>query len=190
VADPVEAEQREDAALVAALAHGERSALAALYDRHAAALLGVAHAVLGNRRDAEDLLHDVFLEVWRRAASYDASRASVRAWLLLRTRSRAIDRFRSLALARRHGMALAAEPPAGSDPASELWPVLDRPRALAALSALPEPQRQAIELSYREGLSCSEIAERCGVPVGTVKSRLARAMETLREQLRAGGDTD
>ena len=84
---------------------GDHSALTQLYDRHAPVMLGVATRVLGSRRDAEDLLHDVFLEAWQKAASFDATRGSVKTWLLLRVRSRAIDRLRVLAKARAHGMA-------------------------------------------------------------------------------------
>lgn len=183
------AAEQSDAALAAALASGDREALAALYDRHAAYLLGVATRVLESRRDAEDLLHDVFLEAWRRIESFDPERGTLRAWLAARVRSRAIDRHRQRARARAHGLELqrgAEQPPAtgtADDPAREG----DRLRARRALATLSEVQRTAIELLYFEGLSAAEAAERCGVPHGTVKSRLAAGIATLRKELGADG---
>jgi len=169
-----------DADLVVAVAGGDRDALAGLYDRYAGVLLGLGIKVLRNRREAEDLVHDVFLEVWRRAHSYDPSRASVRSWLLLMMRSRSLDRRKS------HGFALSA--PLEHDPrvapSSESPAVaLDRARVLAALETLPEAQRAVLVLGYFEGLSSSEMAARLSLPVGTVKSRVAGAMRALREKL-------
>lgn len=179
-------EVADDAALVRRLAAGSVEALAALYDRHAGRMLGVAARVLSDRRDAEDLLHDVFLEVWSRSASYDPSRASVRSWLLMRVRSRAIDRLRSLAVARRHG--LGADGPGVSeaeDVDADLGVLrsVDRTRALAALESLPEAHRSVVQMMYLDGYSCGEIAQRMQLPLGTVKSRLARALALLRERL-------
>ena len=94
---------------------GDRSAVGHLYDRHAPAMLGVASRILRDRRDAEDLVHDVFVEAWRKASSFSELRGSVRSWLLVRTRSRAIDRLRSLEVARRHARSEAAQ--AGDGPA-------------------------------------------------------------------------
>ena len=175
-----------DARLVAALADGDRGALGELYDRFAAQMLGLATRILGNRRDGEDLVHDVFLEAWQRARSYDPARGSVRAWLLLRVRSRAIDRARALASARRFAM---VETAAGSDTRAEPEPGLggDRERARAALEALPEAQRRVVELCYFEGCSGRDVAERLGIPIGTVKSRLFAAMKGLRAAFDAGG---
>ena len=90
-----------DARLMQALARRDERALAELYDRHAPTMLGVALRILKNRQDAEDLRHDVFFEAWRRAGEYDPARGTVRSWLLLRVRSRGIDRLRSLDAARR-----------------------------------------------------------------------------------------
>jgi RNA polymerase sigma-70 factor, ECF subfamily len=170
----------EDAALVAAMARGDRAALAALYDRHASLLLGAAYHVLRNRRDAEDLLHDVLLECWNKAGTFDVRRGSVRSWLLVRVRSRALDRVRSLAVARRHAAAPPAPP---EEPLGDAARAADGGRAVRALGALPEAQRSIVELCFFEGLGCGDIAERLGIPVGTVKSRLARAVERLRGEL-------
>ena len=181
----------DDAALVAGVARAERDAFAALFDRYAPLMLGAAHGVLHSRNDAEDLLHDVFLEVWHKAAGYDPARGSVRTWLLLRVRSRAIDRVRALSVARRHGMAppAAAEAPRESDAEAMLLLRADAGRVRDALRGLPDAQRTLVELAFFEGLSCAELAERCALPVGTVKSRLARAMGRLREEL-GGAEAD
>lgn len=170
----------DDAALVARMAEGDREALAILYDRHASTLLVVAHRILGDRREAEDLLHDALLEAWRKAAGFDPARGSVRAWLVVRVRSRALDRRRALgpsrvlAPERFERIADAREPNDG-----------DVARVQVALATLPEDQRHVLELAYFEGLSSSEIAARLSVPMGTVKSRVAAGMAKLRAGLGA-----
>lgn len=175
------AEQREDVDLIAAMRAGDRSALAALYDRYAPLLLSLASRMLGDRREAEDLVHDVMLEVFRQCGDYAAERGSVRAWLLVRLRSRALDRKKSVGVAR---VAVVepeklAERPDPTDPSDSV----DRGRVRRALSALPDEQRLVLELGYFEGLSSSEIAARLEVPIGTVKSRVAAALAKLRAGL-------
>ena len=174
-------DQERDRGLIAAAAAGDEAALAALYDRHAAAMLGVTLRILKTRQDAEDLVHDVFVEAWQRAGDFDASRGSVRSWLLVRTRSRAVDRLRSLEAAHRRGLLMRDEQGPEGASVEPLWDGLDRQRAKRALDALPEVQRSLVELAYFEGLSCSEMAEKCGIPIGTVKSRLSAGMSKLRE---------
>ena len=183
-------ERDADAALMAAAARSDRGALAALYDRHAAVMLGVAIRLVRNRQDAEDLLHDVFVEAWQKAGDYDPSRGSVRSWLLMRVRSRSIDRVRALATARRYGMTPDAAPDAADGPVSRPcalvephWDLPDRRRAQVAMGGLPEEQRRLVQLCYFEGMTCSEMAAHCGIPIGTVKSRLAAAMAKLRQSL-------
>lgn len=170
----------EDASLVAAMARGDRTALATLYDRYATLLLAVAARILGERREAEDLLHDVFLEVWRQSADYDGSRGSVRSWLLVRLRSRAIDRRKSVGATR----VVATDPERLHDQQHEPTedPLFgpDRLAVRRALAELPDEQRTVLELGYFEGLSSSEIAERISAPIGTVKSRVAAALAKLR----------
>lgn len=173
-----------------AVESGDRLALADLYDRHAPAMLGVAARILRDRRDAEDLVHDVFVEAWRKAASFSAERGSVRTWLLVRTRSRAIDRLRNLEVARRHAKReelTASDGGSGGAPDPSASP--DQQRARAALAGLPESQRVVLELAYFEGLTCSEIATRCSAPIGTVKSRLSAGIRELRRlfDAREGG---
>ena len=177
-------DHRIDRELIAKVAERDRAALAALYDRHATHMLGVAYRILKNRSDAEDLVHDVLLEVWNKAGSYDAGRGTVRTWLLLRTRSRGIDRIRSLQVARKH-QAVQKPDADASAAASAVDPsrTPDHNRVRRALDVLSEAQRKVIELSYFRGLSCSEIATQCEIPLGTAKSRLAGAIARLRAEL-------
>ena len=138
--------------------------------------------MLRERREAEEVLHDVFVEAFRSAGAYDASRGSVRTWLLLRMRSRSLDRVKSAGRSRRVSLeesSLARIPAAGT-PGSG-----DERRIAEVLVQLPRDQRIVIELSYFDGLSSSEIAERLGVPLGTVKSRTAAALTKLRAALGA-----
>lgn len=171
-----------DELLMRRMAAGERPALAALYDRYAALLYAVGRRIVRDPGEAEDLVHDVFLEVWRCAADYDATRASVRAWLLLRMRSRAIDRRKTPRVTRAAALpdeSLLEELAGAEDP--QLSP--DRARVRRALAELPAEQRIVLELGYYEGLSSSEIAARVEIPVGTVKSRVAAALAKLRAGL-------
>ncbi|MFO0696445.1 MAG: sigma-70 family RNA polymerase sigma factor [Polyangiales bacterium] len=167
------------------VARGDREALGVLYDRHAGLALALARRMLGEVREAEDLVHDVFVEVWQRAGDYDPSRGSVKTWILVRVRSRCLDRKKSPSRTRR--VALADPPSIADDPArTDPSRGIDGARLGAALAALTEEQRAVLVLGYFEGLSSSEIAERLGIPLGTVKSRVHAAMARLREQLRSG----
>ncbi|MEY4579559.1 MAG: hypothetical protein RL701_4262 [Pseudomonadota bacterium] len=175
-----------DVVLVARMTRGDRAALSELYVRHAQALLAFAYGVLREQHDAEDVIHDVFLEAWRGRHSheYSESRASVRTWLLMRTRYRTLDRLRSSARARRHKLAEshASVPPApfAGQPATSVG---DGHRLPAALAQIPETLRHVIVLAYFEGLSTLEISSRLGIPAGTVKSRTHAAIKTLRSVL-------
>lgn len=167
----------DDVALIEAMAGGDRTALAGLYDRHASTLLALALRILRNRGEAEDLLHDVFLEVWRAAKDYDTSRGRVRTWLVIRMRSRALDVVKSARMARRtDDDTVVAQVVATDDPSAST----DQARVRAALGEVPADQRAVLELAYFEGLSCSEIADKIAVPIGTVKSRLAAGLSKLR----------
>jgi len=165
----------EDAALVAAMAVGDRGALAILYERHAGLLLGLALRIVREKREAEDLLHDVFLEAWRGAKDFDPKRGRVRTWLAIRMRSRALDLQKSARVSRNTGdggLELLVDEAEGSSP--------DHRRVRVALAELGQDQRRVLELAYFEGLSCTEIAERVAIPVGTVKSRIAAGLDRLR----------
>ena len=192
--DPVSAAPGEgsgqlaDPALVLRMSQGDRAALAELYERHAQTLLSLAYLLLRDRPEAEDVLHDVFLEAYRRAAEYSEVRGSVRTWLLLRTRSRALDRLRSKG--RRQSLLLGVtreSEQAGGKP-SDLAGIADRHRLPAALAQIPEPQQRVIELAYFEGLSTVEISSRLGIPAGTVKSRTHAAITALRSALAVSDD--
>ena len=169
-----------DEVLVAAMAAGDRAALATLYERHASLLLGLALRIVRERREAEDLLHDVFLEAWRTAKDFDPKRGRVRTWLAIRMRSRALDLQKSARVSRNTGDAgldLLVDEAEGASP--------DHGRVRSALAELGSDQRRVLELAYFEGLSCSEIAQRVAIPVGTVKSRLAAGLHRLRSGLAA-----
>jgi RNA polymerase sigma-70 factor (ECF subfamily) len=167
--------EQADAALVVAMASGDRQALAALYDRHSPVLLGLAMRIVRSRQEAEDLLHDVFLEAWRSAKDFDPKRGRVRTWLAIRMRSRALDLQKSARVSRNAGdggLDLLVDDTTTASP--------DHARVRAALAELGPDQRRVVELAYFEGLSCTEIAARVEIPVGTVKSRLAAGLERLR----------
>ena len=166
----------EDAALVAAMAGGDRTALAALYERHSGLLMGLALRIVRERREAEDLLHDVFLEAWRSAKDFDPKRGRVRTWLAIRMRSRALDLQKSARVSRNAGDAGLEIVPDEGQAASP-----DHARVRTALAALSADQQRVLQLAYFEGLSCSEIAERTQIPIGTVKSRIAAGLSRLRE---------
>jgi RNA polymerase sigma-70 factor (ECF subfamily) len=163
-----------DAALVSAVAAGDREALADLYDRCAGGLLGLAQRLLGDRHEAEDLVHDVFIEVWKQAGAYDERRGSVRTWFFTRLRARCLDRLR----ARR--LLLAAARANDREPAADHELAPDRATLRGALRKLTAEQADVVALAYYEGLSSTEISARLGIPVGTVKSRTAAALGRLR----------
>ena len=174
-----------DVLLWEAMVDGDRVSLARLYDRHVSALLAIGLRMLGTAAEAEDLVHDILLEAWEHGERFDPRRGSVRTWLALRTRSRALDRLRS------RGRRRETDAPAG-DADLEL-PAPDDPTLVAeirqlrnAFVNLPEAPRHVLALAYFEGLSGAEIASRLGLPVGTVRSRTAAGLARLRVAL---GDT-
>ncbi len=175
----------EDADVVRRIAGGDRDALATLYDRYSQQMLAIAMRMLRDQREAEDVLHDVFMEVWRRAGDYKPKRGSVRVWLFVRMRSRTLDRCRSAGRTRSVQLDESFAQRISADDPSR---TADQHRACAALMALPEPQRQVIELAYFGGLSSSAIAKKLQLPIGTVKSRVAAALNKLRESLKPAGD--
>lgn len=164
-----------DAQLVAKMAAGDRAAMAELYERHSGVMLGLAMRIVRSRLEAEDLLHDVFLEAWRSAKDFDPKRGRVRTWLAIRMRSRALDLQKSARVSRNAGdggLELLVDERDGASP--------DHARVRAVLAELGADQRKVLELAYFEGLSCTEIAARVSVPVGTVKSRIAAGLDRLR----------
>ena len=189
---PLTSTTETDRGLLEGVARGDEPALERLYDRYSAPLYALAYRIAGERSDAEEIVLDCFSQAWRDAPRFRAERGSVIAWLTMICRSRALDLVRARGRrARLVSSAAAAEPdtpPAmgGRDPAEErdLEQRERREVVRNALRGLSDSQRQAIELSYYAGLSHSEIAERLGEPLGTVKTRVRLAMEKLREALR------
>jgi RNA polymerase sigma-70 factor (ECF subfamily) len=178
----------EEAAHLAAVARGERAALRALYDRLSGHALAVALRILSSRPEAEEVVQDVFLEVWTRASLFDRTRGSARTWVLSMARNRAIDRLRSRGVAARAVDGIGAEGrPAETTPLESAVQRQARERIQAALRELPPEQRQVLELGYFEGLSQREIASRLNEPLGTVKSRSRAALEKLARVLSAEG---
>lgn len=175
------AELDSEPELLACAGRGDADALETLYRRHAPRALAVALRILRVRGDAEEVLQETFVEVWRRAREYVPARGTVESWLLTIARTRAIDRLRSRAARSRLVEAKSAEPePIGpSLPDAVSAARQEAGRVQAALAALPPEQRVALELAYWEGLSQTEIAERTGQPLGTVKTRVRLALLKL-----------
>ena len=162
--------------LVARLVEGDPEALSLFYDRYAAMVNGLALRILRRPADAEDVVQEVFVQAWRQAARFDPLRGTPEAWLFNMTRSRALDRLRRGGLA----TVLPASPREGG---GEAPPIEARLAVRGALEVLPAEQRVPLELAYYEGLSQTEIADRLGQPLGTVKSRIRAAMTRLRAVL-------
>ena len=195
-----------DAALVAAVAAGSEAALVELYDRYADSVHAAALRLLGDRQAAEDVVQEVLLTLWNRADRFDPAVGSLAAWLLTIARNRAVDRLRAAGrrpqlvsippagtddepdagalerLAAERGV-LGGAGAAGADPVAALDLAETRTALRGVLAGLPEPERTAILLAYRDGLSQSEISARLGWPLGTVKTRTRRALARLREAL-------
>lgn len=177
-----------DETLVSRIAARDQQALAFLYDRHRSLLFALAMRILRDRAEAEEVLGDLFLQVWKQAGGYDRNRASVQGWLVNLCRSRAIDRLRARgrreagveALSREPGVLAAA---VAADPIEQVAHREKRRVIAVALTELPEQNREAVELAYYGGLSHSEIAEKLGQPLGTVKTRIRQGLISLRESL-------
>jgi len=162
-------------------ARGDAAGLRLFYDRLAPRALALAIRIVGVAGDAEEVVQEAFLQVWKRAAEYDPARGEPDAWLVTIVRSRAFDRLRSRASAERTAVASAQEPPvqASVSPLEDAERRAERERVASALAALPAEQRACLELAYYEGLSHSQIAARTGLPLGTVKTRIKLAVDKL-----------
>ncbi len=177
-----------DEALVALVARGDDTAVAELYDRIGRMAYGLAFRVLRDAKLAEDAVQEGFLAVWRTAASFSADRAKASTWILTLVHRRAVDLVRREQRRRTESFDEAGGYEHGSDPSAEdaAWLHFDRVRVQEALKHLPDPQREAIELAYYGGFSQSELAERLGLPLGTIKSRMFAGLARLRELLDDG----
>lgn len=180
-----ESNQVTDVKLLQAIARKDEPALAALYDRYRLTLFGLLMRILNSREEAEDVLQEVFLQVWRRAADFDERRGRPFTWLVTLTRSRAIDRLRQLNSRERLVVSSETEVLAFSvlDPAQDAFRSEQRDLVAGALAELSEEQRHTLTLAYFEGLTQSEIAARLSSPLGTVKTRMRSGMIKLRELL-------
>jgi RNA polymerase sigma-70 factor (ECF subfamily) len=178
--------------LLGEIARGDRDAFGRFYDLHAALVHTFALRVLRERGEAEEVVQDVFVQVWRQADTYSADRGTPEAWLLTMTRSRGIDKLRSRR--RRDEMVRPAEnPDRMPEPAaaeSVAGPAEARATLGGALADLPANQRSVLELAYFDGLTQSEIAARLGEPLGTVKTRMRSGLERLRSALAAGSGAE
>lgn len=171
-----------DLALVTAIRSGDQGAMAALYDRFSSIVYAVALRVLQDTGAAEDVLQDIFMQLWRNPAAFDASRGNMASWLAVIARHRAID-----ALRRRRPQDDIEDVIVSVEP--NLAVEADRSRAMdkvrGALQTMPAPQRSALEMAYFEGLTHSEIAARTGEPLGTIKTRIRTGLLSLRKVLAA-----
>ncbi len=177
----------EDAELVAAIGGGSADALAELFRRFSGMLLALATRVLGDPADAEEVLQEAFLQVWNQAGRYDPSRSSVSTWLVLITRSRAIDRLRSRRVKERTLAGVQQEQKGRHHTSPEgtgnVFRHERRERLHQEMARLPAEQRQVLELAFFRGMTQSEIAQRTAIPLGTVKTRSLLAMRKLRKAL-------
>ena len=179
----------EEAGVVQRIAAGEGAAIAELYDRYAASLLSQIVSMLGDRGEAEDVLQDVFFQVWRQAGRYDPERASVLTWLSMLARSRAIDRYRGGRTrqraheeASRFDAEPAVTPPEG---VRNVWLDELRRRLGRELDRIPSEQREVLGLLYFSGLTHTQAADRLRLPLGTVKTRALLGMRKLRQAFAA-----
>ncbi len=176
----------DDRALLRAVAAGDKEALRQLYTRHSAVLFALALRVLSDRAEAEDVLQEAFVQIWKTAGSFDEGRGRPLGWLIMLTRSRAIDRLRSRKTRSRvaESMAKDTSQMAGSTtPADEALASEAQRTVRSALKSLPSEQRIPIEMAYFGGLTQFEIAQQLSQPLGTVKTRMRSGMMRLREQL-------
>jgi RNA polymerase sigma-70 factor, ECF subfamily len=179
-----------DAELLRAVARGDEAAFARVYDRYAPILLGLMLRILRSRAEAEDVLQEVFLQVWQQARSFDPARGRAFTWLATLARSRAIDRLRAVDSRERAAQRSAEDGPP-PEVESHAWADEEAIRAeraeavRAALAELPEEQRQVLVLAYLDGMSQSEIAAAKNQPLGTVKTRTRAGLKRLSEALRS-----
>jgi len=180
-----------DTPAIRRIINGDAVGLEALYDRHSTAIYSLALLIVRDVAEAEDVTQEVFAQVWSQAGRFDGARGSVAAWVLMIARSRALDRLRRKQAVLKPGPGddVLAELP-DPTPSVEVVAANDQEAraARAAVAELPLAERTAIELAYFEGLTQSEIAERTGTPLGTVKTRIRNALRRVREAM-AGSHT-
>ena len=173
--------------LVRRVAEGDQGALSALYDHLAGSLLAVAMRVLHDTATAEDVLQDVFVQIWERAASFDRNRGTAFGWAVVITRNRALDRVR--ARGRANQMLERAAPELLEQTSSASMPrdTEQNEHLRTAIDGLTDEQRIAIEMAFFGGLSQTEISEKLRKPLGTIKANIRRGMLKLRDRLQPSG---
>ncbi len=179
--------QPTDFDVIDQLIAGNSQAIEMLYDRYARLAFGVALKILGERTAAEDVVQEAFVAVWRNAAAFDPARGQIRSWLLRIVRNRAIDRLRANPAYRQSADIETANLSVKDVAFDHVAMDAERQQLRHVLSALPQTQRRAIELSYFGGLSQTEVASRMHLPLGTVKSRMRLGLEKMRVSLRVAG---
>ena len=176
-----------DEALVALAARSEQSALAELYDRYGRTAYGLALRVLRDQTLAEDAVQEAFLTIWRTASRFMPERGKASTWILTLVHRRAVDLVRREDRRRAEPLGDDREASPAGSAEDDAWLRFERERVQAALRQLPDQQREALELAYYGGFTQSELAERLGQPVGTIKSRMFTGLARLRELLAEPG---
>ncbi len=177
-----------DSELMRGLVQGDETAFSSFYRRFAPGLFSMIYQILQDQKESEDVVQEAFVQMWKKASSYDPSRSGLFTWAVMISRNKAIDRLRSRQRRFRTVEAVAAElgavPPASGEPADDLLDQSEeRNRVRAALSKLPEGQREAIDLAFFGGMTQMEISSKLGAPLGTVKARIRRGLLALRDVL-------
>ena len=194
-ADNAEAASLSDEELMARVCAGEKSAFSQLYDRYVPLVYALCLKILHRDSEAEAVVSDIFLEVWRKPANFDAARGTCRTYLLTLARSRAIDRWRASVTRAKKTQLASEESHRSTDGEGQFEPSLlaensERREAVrAAVDQLDRPQREALHLAYFEGLTHREIAERLEMPLGSVKTRIRSGLKRLRLVLSALGES-
>ena len=178
-----------DIELLTAIRHQDVAALGSLYDRHGQHAFNLAVRISGDRQLAEEVVQDAFFNLWRQASQFDVNRGNFRAWFLTSVRNRAVDVVRQRA--GRTGLDIHLEAAEYSLVGDDLWQQvannLDRDLLRTAMAELSDPQREALELAYFQGMTQTEISQATGAPLGTVKGRLRLALERMRAILESRG---
>ena len=170
------------------MSKGDEDAFATFYDRFAPGLFSMIYAILRDQKESEDVLQEAFVQMWKRTGTYDSTRSSLFTWAVMISRHKAIDRLRSRQRQSRLAEAVASESTAISTPSADradnaLARNDERERVRTALAQLGESQREAIDLAFFAGLTQTQISERLGTPLGTIKARIRRGLLALRDVL-------